>query len=326
MGCILHYFTVYCVRDSQMVNETQFRKCVYMSNLKKYSLLTLIGLFFITLLLIPIVAMYRDDVFVLINSNGQLGRQQSLLIMLAFFLMLLVVIPTLIMAVWFPFWYRESNKHAEYLPKWNHSNTIEFFAWGVPIAIVSVLAVTAYKTSHSMDPRQSLLGKYENTKDREITIQAVAMDWKWVFFYPEEDIATVNEIAIPVNTPIKFIITSDTVMNSFFIPELGSQLYAMGGMENRLHLIADKEKLMRGISANYSGFGFSGMKFDVHSVSDEKYDAWIGKVKSAEQVFDQNAYQRLRGKQTKDHPVEHFADVVDNDQFNNIIRKYKKTH
>ncbi len=297
-----------------------------MSNFKKYGLITLISLFFITLLLIPIVAMYSDDLFVLVNSNGQVGEKQSKLIMLSFFLMLLVVIPTLVMAIWFPFWYRESNKDAEYRPKWNHSNKIEFFAWGVPIAIVSVLAITAYNTSHSLDPRVSLVGKYENAKDEELTIQVVAMDWKWVFFYPEEDIATVNEIAIPVNTPIKFVITSDTVMNSFFIPELGGQLYAMGGMENRLHLISDKKKLMRGISANYSGFGFAGMKFDVHSVSDTEYDAWVQKVKSSPQIFDQNAYQRLRGKQTKDHPIEHFADVVDNDQFNNIIRKYNKTH
>jgi len=297
-----------------------------MSKFKKYGLISLISLFFIFLLLIPIVAMYSDEIFVLVNAGGQLGEQQSLLIMLSFFLMLLVVIPTLVMAVWFPFWYRETNKEAEYWPKWNHSNIIEIFAWGVPILIIGVLAPTAYITSHSMDPRVSLVGKYENTENREITIQAVSMDWKWVFFYPEEDIATVNEIAIPVNTPIKFLITSDTVMNSFFIPELGSQIYAMGGMENRLHLISNKEKVMRGISANYSGFGFSGMRFAVHSVDNEQYDAWVNKVKSSNKVFDQTAYQRLRGKQTKDHPVEHFADIVDNDQFNNIIRKYYKTH
>jgi len=297
-----------------------------MSKFKKYGLISLISLFFIVLLLIPIVAMYSDEIFVLVNAGGQLGQQQSLLIMLSFFLMLLVVIPTLVMAVWFPFWYRENNKEAEYWPKWNHSNIIEIFAWGIPILIIGVLAPTAYITSHSMDPRVSLVGKYENTENREITIQAVSMDWKWVFFYPEEDIATVNEIAIPVNTPIKFLITSDTVMNSFFIPELGSQIYAMGGMENRLHLISNKEKVMRGISANYSGFGFSGMRFAVHSVNNEQYDAWVNKVRLSNQVFDQTAYQRLRGKQTKDHPVEHFADIVDNDQFNNIIRKYYKTH
>lgn len=298
-----------------------------MSKFKKYGLITLISLFFIVLLLIPIVAMYSDEIFVLVNSGGQLGKQLSLLIMLSFFLMLLVVIPTLVMAVWFPFWYRENNKEAEYWPKWNHSNIIEIFAWGVPILIIGVLAPTAYITSHTLDPRASLVDKYENTENREITIQAVSMDWKWVFFYPDEDIATVNEIAIPVNTSIKFIITSDTVMNSFFIPELGSQIYAMGGMENRLHLISNKEKVMRGISANYSGFGFAGMRFAVHSVTNAQYDKWVNKVKSSDKIFDQNAYQRLRGNQTKDHPVEHFADIVDNDQFNNIIRKYRnKTH
>lgn len=297
-----------------------------MSKFKKYGLLTLISVFFCVVIIAPIGIMYYDDMFVLLNSNGHLGERQSALILLAFALMLIVVIPVLVMSVWFPYWYNEKNTDAEYLPKWCHSNRIEAFAWGIPILIICALGYTAYKTSYGLDPRKSLVGQYDNTKQKEIVIQAVSMDWKWVFFYPEEDIATVNEIAIPVNTPVKFLITSDTVMNSFFIPALGSQIYAMGGMENRLHLVSKAEKTMRGISANYSGFGFSGMRFAVHSVNDTDYKAWVNKVKSSRKVFDQNTYQRLRGKQTKDHPVEYFADVIDNDQFNTIIRKYLKTH
>ncbi len=263
--------------------------------------------------------------FVLFYSGGQLGDEQGKLILLAFSLMLIVVIPVIVMSVVFPLWYSSKNKN-DYKPNWSHSTIIELLSWSIPILIISVLGYTAYITSHSMDPRKSLVGKYENTKKEELVIQVVAMDWKWVFFYPKQDIATVNEIAIPVNTPIKFLITSDTVMNSFFIPELGGQIYAMGGMENRLHLITKRKKIMRGISSNYSGFGFAGMKFKVISTSDSGFENWVKKVKQSTVKFDQAAYSRLRGKQTKDHKVEYFSDIIDNEQFENIIRKYLKTH
>jgi len=263
--------------------------------------------------------------FVLFYSGGQLGYEQGKLILLAFSLMLIVVIPVIVMSVVFPLWYSSKNKN-DYKPNWSHSTIIELLSWSIPILIISVLGYTAYITSHSMDPRKSLVGKYENTKKEELVIQVVAMDWKWVFFYPKQDIATVNEIAIPVNTPIKFLITSDTVMNSFFIPELGGQIYAMGGMENRLHLISKRKKIMRGISSNYSGFGFAGMKFKVISTSDSGFENWVKKVKQSTVKFDQAAYSRLRGKQTKDHKVEYFSDIIDNEQFENIIRKYLKTH
>ncbi len=263
--------------------------------------------------------------FVLFYSGGQLGVEQGKLIILAFSLMLIVVVPVITMAIVFPLWYSSKNKN-EYKPNWSHSTIIEIFSWGIPILIILVLGYTTYVTSHSMDPRRSLVGKYENTKKEELVIQAVAMDWKWVFFYPKQDIATVNEIAIPINTPIKFLITSDTVMNSFFIPELGGQIYAMGGMENRLHLISKREKIMRGISSHYSGFGFAGMRFKVISTSDSGFANWVNKVKQSPVKFDQSAYSRLRGKQTKDHKVEYFSDIIDNEQFENIIRKYLKTH
>ena len=135
------------------------------------------------------------------------------------------------------------------------------------------------------------------------------MDWKWLFIYPEQQIATVNEIAIPVNTPVEFLITSDTVMNSFFIPRLGSQIYAMAGMENRLNLMSTEEGVFRGLSANYSGFGFSGMKFKTHSVSDAAFTKWVEKVKSSPKKLDDKTYESLSVK-SKDHAIEHFADVI----------------
>lgn len=136
------------------------------------------------------------------------------------------------------------------------SATIEIVVWAIPVLMIIALGIITYVTSFSVDPRKPI-----DSKNKPVVIQVVAMDWKWLFIYPEQQIATVNELAIPVNSPVEFLVTSDTVMNSFFIPNLGSQIYAMSGMENRLYLMADEPGEYRGFSANYSSFGFSGMKF-----------------------------------------------------------------
>ena len=251
----------------------------------------------------------------LFDPKGPVGEQAKTLIITSVGLMLIIILPVLFMTIYFPYKYRKGNKNAEYKPHWEHSTKIEIIVWLVPCLIVLALAVVTYLTSHSLDPRKSL-GKAEDT----LTIQVVAMDWKWLFIYPEQQIATVNEIAIPVNTPVEFLITSDTVMNSFFIPRLGSQIYAMAGMENRLNLMASEEGVFRGMSANYSGFGFSGMKFKTHSVSQQGFDDWINKVKRSPLVLDDKAYKIL-SKKTKDHAVQHFSDV-DPLHFKKTIEKF----
>lgn len=265
----------------------------------------------------------QKENYVLFFPKGYLGQDQAELIAIAFALMMLVVIPTLIMAVWFPLKYHEKNNPKDYDPKWCHSTLIEIVVWVIPIIIIAILGTITYITSHTMDPRKSLVGKYNDrgAKDTELSIQVMAMDWKWLFIYPKQDIATVNEIAVPVNTPLKFLITSDTVMNSFFIPELGGQIYAMGGMENQLHLISGEEGVFRGISNNYSGFGFSGMKFDVHSVTDAGFEQWVQKVKQSPKVLNDAEYKRLVTK-TKDHPVEYFNSVADKQFYEHMILKY----
>ncbi len=228
--------------------------------------------------------------------------------------MLIVVIPTMAMTVWFALKYRK-DKGAEYEPEWEHSNKIEFFAWGIPIVIITVLAIITYIATHQLDPRQPI------KSDKEpLTIQVVALDWKWLFIYPEEGVATINEIAVPVNRPVEFLITSNSTMNSFFIPRLGGQLYAMAGMENRMHLIANQEGVYRGISSNYSGFGFTGMRFKVHSVPDDKFNAWVAKVKASPKQLNAQTFPALE-ERTKDHPVEYFGQI-DPLQFKNIIEKY----
>ncbi|MBE0368805.1 ubiquinol oxidase subunit II [Pseudoalteromonas aurantia] len=251
----------------------------------------------------------------LFDPKGPIGEQAKDLILISTGLLLIVIIPVLFMSIYFPYKFRKGNTKAEYKPHWEHSTKIEVIVWLVPCLIVAALAYVTYVTSHSLDPRKPL-GKDEDT----LTIQVVALDWKWLFIYPEQQIATVNEIAIPVNKPIEFLITSDTVMNSFFIPRLGSQIYAMAGMENRLNLMASEEGVFRGLSANYSGFGFSGMKFKTHSVSDEAFEQWVDKVKTSPKVLDNTTYQALTVK-SKDNEVEHFADV-DPLHFKKTIEKY----
>lgn len=251
----------------------------------------------------------------LFDSSGVIGKEIGDTLLLTMGLMLLVVVPTIIMSVWMPAKYHTSRKDEVYEPDWEHSTKIELWAWGIPVAITAVLAVIAFKSTFALDPREPI----ESHKD-PITIQVVAMDWKWLFIYPEEQIATVNEVAFPVDQPVEFLITSATTMNSFFIPKLGGQLYAMAGMENRLNVMATEEGVFRGISSNYSGFGFAGMRFKAHVGSDQDYADWVAKVRTSAQVLDDSSYARLQEK-TRDHKIEHF-NSVDPLRFKNIIESF----
>lgn len=244
--------------------------------------------------------------YVLFDPKGPIAEQAMELIIISVIVMLVVVIPVTIMGVWFPFKYSATNKkNTDYQPDWEHSNKIEAWVWGVPIVIIIILAYLTYVTSHELDPREPIPAPPEATQE-ELVIQVVALDWKWLFIYPEEQVATINEIAVPVNVPVKFLITSATVMNSFFIPHLGSQIYAMSGMENRLHLMATEEGVYPGMSANYSGFGFSGMKFNTHATTQEGYEAWIEKVRNSGNSLDSDLYAKLAEK-SRDVPPSYYA-------------------
>lgn len=250
----------------------------------------------------------------LFDPKGTTGIEIRNTLYLCVGLMLLVVIPTIILSVVMPLKYR-SGGDTKYEPDWEHSNKIEVIIWGIPIAIILVLATVTYITCHTLDPREPL----KSDKD-PITIQVVALDWKWLFVYPEEEIATVNEVTLPVNTPVEFLITSNSTINSFFIPQLGGQLYAMGGMENRLNMMAEEEGVYRGISSNYSGYGFSKMKFKTKVVSDDAYRAWISEVKTSPKVLDAKTFEGLEA-QTRNHPVEYFSNVRPL-LFKDIIEKF----
>lgn len=213
----------------------------------------------------------------LLNPKGQIALEQRSLILTAFGLMLIVVIPAVLMAVVFAWKYRASNTNAKYSPNWSHSNKVEAVVWTIPILIILFLSVLTWKSTHALEPSKPL-----QSDVKPVEIDVVALDWKWLFIYPEQGIATVNQIAFPANTPVNFKITSNSVMNSFFIPTLGSQIYAMAGMQTKLHLIANEPGTFDGISANFSGRGFSGMKFKAIATKDDaEFQQWVAKVKAA---------------------------------------------
>ncbi|MCB5184210.1 ubiquinol oxidase subunit II [Methylobacillus gramineus] len=253
--------------------------------------------------------------FVLFDPKGQVGVEEKSLIITAVLLMLIVVIPVIAMTILFAWRYRASNKNATYTPDWSHSNKIEIVVWTVPVLIIAVLGYITWESTHALDPRQPIV-----SDQPQMTIQVVSLDWKWVFIYPEQGIATVNELAFPANIPVRFEVTSGTVMNSFFIPQLGSQIYAMAGMKNTLHLIADEPGVYRGLSANYSGHGFSGMKFNATVTSQEKFNEWVQEVKQSPTALDSDKYASLE-KASFNNPIERFSSVTPN-FYDVIVEKY----
>ena len=249
---------------------------------------------------------------VLLNSKGPVAQGLSDLMMTAIYLMLLVVIPSIIMALWFGWKYRASNKDADYKPTWAHSTAIEIVVWGVPIIIIAILAWIAYWGSHQYDPYRPL--DVESDK-KPVDIQVIAEPYKWVFIYPEQEIATVNEIRFPEKTPVHFHITSDFTMNSFFIPQLAGQIYAMAGMQTHLHVLANDPGVYRGFSSNYSGYGFSQMRFKAHSVTQPEFDTWVSNVKAGKgteanpeavqkDALDFATLQALRDGERSEHQIE----------------------
>ncbi len=237
----------------------------------------------------------------ILNPKGDIGMQEKTLLLTATGLMLLVVVPVIIMTLWFAYKYRSTNTKATYSPKWSHSTGIEIVVWTVPCIIVAILAVLTWKSSHALDPYRPI----ESDK-KPVTIEVVSLDWKWLFIYPEQNIATINEIAFPVDRPVEFRITSGSVMNAFFIPQLGSMIYSMAGMTTKLHLIAREEGTYAGLSSNYSGGGFSGMRFKAHATSEQGFEAWVAKAKSTGTELTNEKYAEL-SKPSEHTPVAYFS-------------------
>ncbi|HEY5806112.1 MAG TPA: ubiquinol oxidase subunit II, partial [Candidatus Saccharimonadales bacterium] len=209
----------------------------------------------------------------ILEPKGLIALQQRDLIFFTALLSLLVIVPVYALTIFIVWKYRAVNKKTKYTPDWDGHKGIEALWWTVPCAIILVLSVVTWQTSHKLDPYQPI-----RSPKKPLTIQVVALEWKWLFIYPEQNIATVNYFQIPENTPINFEITSDAPMNSFWIPQLGSQIYAMPGMTTTLNLIADEPGKYNGASANISGAGFASMRFVAEAVPRADFDNWVAKA------------------------------------------------
>ncbi len=240
------------------------------------------------------------------------GNRQILLNSLA--VMLVIVVPTIIGALVFAWWFRASNSKARYRPGFTYSGRIELIVWSIPTLTILFLGGLIYYGSHALDPRRPL-----GPADKTLEIEAVALDWKWLFIYPAQRIATVNELTIPAGTPVRFRLTSASVMNVFFVPQLGSMIYAMNGMESELNLQADRPGELYGQGAHYSGSGFPGMNFTVHVVPAEAFSGWAAAVADGPGVLDAKSYRAL-ALQSKDVPPSAYGEVQDG-LFDAIVRQ-----
>jgi len=223
-----------------------------------------------------------------LDPHGPVGMAERVILMDATAIMLAVVIPVIVLALVFAWWFRAGNPRAHYLPMWEYSGTIEIVVWAIPALVILFLGGIAWTGSHDLDPPNGV-----HSKETPMDVQVVSLDWKWLFIYPNEGVASVNRLVVPVGKPIRFQLTSATVMNSFFVPQLGSQIYTMPGMTTRLMLQADQTGTYKGISAQFSGDGFSDMRFDFVAAPATEFRSWIQQTKAAGKTFDKTAYDAL---------------------------------
>ncbi|HEX7817454.1 ubiquinol oxidase subunit II [Dyella sp.] len=250
---------------------------------------------------------------VLMSPSGDVAVQQRNLIVNALLLMLLIIVPVIALTLLFAWRYRASNTKARYTPDWDHSVLLELLIWSAPLLIIIALGALTWVSTHKLDPYRSLdrISAHQPmpADARPLEIDVVALDWKWLFIYPEQGIATVNEVAAPVDRPIRFNITASTVMNSFFIPALAGQVYAMPGMQTQLHAVINKPGQFEGFSANYSGAGFSGMHFVFHGVSEQDFKQWVNQAKQTGGKLDRDTYLKLE-QPSQNEPVRRYASVA----------------
>lgn len=238
-------------------------------------------------------------------ARGPVAADEWQLMQTTLLLMLVVLIPVFVLAVWIPWHYRAGNTNAHYAPDWAHSHALDLVVWLVPTAIVVALGVLTWQSTHRLDPYKPVGGAA-----RPLPVQVVALDWNWLFIYPQQHIATVNKLVIPSGRPVDFDITSATVMDSFFIPRLGSQVYAMPGMTTRLNLEASRPGRYVGRNTQYSGRGFSDQRFRVIASSAKDFSHWIRQVRDGAPAMSESKLAYLL-KAHASHPVESFGRVPD---------------
>ena len=247
-----------------------------------------------------------------LDPRGAVGLAQRTILIDSVAIMLAIVIPTILAIAAFGWWFRASNTKAKYLPTFAYSGRIEMITWSIPLLVIILLGGVAWIGSHDLDPARPLASDV-----KPLEIQVVSLDWKWLFIYPEQRVAAVNQLVVPAGVPLHFSLTSGSVMNAFFIPQLGSMIYTMNGMTTRLNLIADQPGVLRGQSSHYSGDGFSDMNFEVRAVPADQFTAWVGTTRQAGATLTPATYAELSKQSIKVAPFSYRE--VDPDMFNKIV-------
>ncbi|MDA3921359.1 MAG: ubiquinol oxidase subunit II [Salinisphaera sp.] len=249
-----------------------------------------------------------------VGPVGDVERDLTIFTLLA---MLFVLIPILVLTLGIAWRYRASNTNSTYTPKWGHSWIVEMFVWGGPIVILVILSVVAWISTHDLDPYKAI-----KSDAKPVHIQAVATQWKWIFIYPEQGVASVNEFAFPVNVPLDISLTSDNVMNSFMIQRMGTQIFAMSGMQTKLHLLSRETGDLEGGNYQYTGHGFSKMRFTAKAMTEDNYKQWLQKVRSQGTPLDFSKFKQLAKPSEIKKPIYYsqvtsglFGDIID--QFHN---------
>lgn len=247
---------------------------------------------------------------VVLNPAGDVAAQQGQLVVTATLLMLIIIVPVILLTLLFAWKYRQSNTEAEYDPEWHHSTALELVIWSVPLIIIIALGAITWISTHKLDPYRPLdrisATKALDPNVKPLEIQVVALDWKWLFLYPEQGIATVNEVAVPVDRPVRFKLTASSTMSAFYAPDFAGMIYAMPGMETQLNGVINKEGVFSGKNTHYNGAGFSGMTFKLHGLNNAGFDQWVQAAKADGQALTRESYLNLV-KPSERNPVARFA-------------------
>jgi cytochrome o ubiquinol oxidase subunit 2 len=248
----------------------------------------------------------------ILDPQGPIGAAEKTILIDSVAIMLAIVLPTIAAIFGFAFWFRASNAKARYLPHWAYSGRIELVVWSVPALTVILLGGVAWIGAHDLDPAKAIAGP-----QKPLRIQAVSLDWKWLFIYPEQNLASINTLTVPAGVPLQFELTSASVMNAFFIPQFGSMIYTMNGMTSRLNLQADKPGTYGGLSSHFSGDGFADMHFEVHVVPPEQFSTWTRDASKADKQLDAQNYQEIAKPSIGDAPA--MYRLADPDLFQSIV-------
>jgi cytochrome o ubiquinol oxidase subunit II len=264
------------------------------------------------LTLLPLFLALAACDMVVLNPSGDVAVQQRDLLVMSTWLMLLIIVPVMALTVLFAWRYRHTNREARYEPDWHHSMRLELVIWSAPLLIIICLGALTWLGTHLLDPYRPIdrlaPGQEVPQDAKALQVNVVALDWKWLFIYPEQGIATVNELAVPVNQPVALRITASSVMNSLYIPNFAGMIYAMPAMETKLHGVLNRTGVSEGFSSNYSGAGFSGMRFKVRSLEQDEFEQWVGEARAHQQTLSRDTYLQL-AKPSQREPVQYFSAV-----------------